>query len=408
MEATFKEILLSDDSHPVDLDAVWQWLGYTTKFSIKRRITKLGIETLVTKVPAARGGNHREKIALTIDDFKRLCIGTCTATGQQAAKCFLDIENELEKQQVSLPVDHLEPDFMGILHSGKSHPVDFDRAWRWLGYSSKGNAKRILSAPELADEVHTERVPTSTNGKHREVITLTVDGFKRLGMMTMTSRGREVREYFLQIEKGVHKLKRAIDAEEVALVPGAAAKRARVDVEEDRAEQLALLEHTEKMDAIRRRMAESKAAHHKKMEVSDNEHRKKMLSMYCETLKPFADDRDKIRMADMARRLIDPTTITGGTTGTGTGALAIECGNTTHMEISIPIMAQEMKVNVGTNSGKIGKVMAAKYRARHGNEPPKRRVTFQGRPINENAYFEPDKDLLRAAIKEVMGLQIDS
>jgi hypothetical protein len=63
-----------------------------------------------------------------------------------------------------------------------------------------------------------------------------------------------------------------------------------------------------------------------------------------------------------------------------------------------------MKINIGTNSGKIGKAMAAKYRARHGKEPPKRRVIFQGRPINENAYFEPDVDLLREAIREVMGL----
>jgi hypothetical protein len=246
----------------------------------------------------------------------------------------------------------------------------------------------------------------STGANPREVITLTVDGFKRLGMMTMTARGREVREYFLQIEKGVHKLKRAIDAEEVALVPGAAAKRARTDADEERDEQLAILEHNEKMDAIRQRMAASKAEHLRKMEASDNEHRQKMthhrremLAMYCETLKPFADDRDKIRMADMARRLIDPTTITGAE---GTG-LAIE-GNAAHLEISIPIVAQEMRINIGTNSGKIGKAMAAKYRARHGKEPPKRRVIFQGRPINENAYFEPDVDLLREAIREVMGL----
>jgi len=40
----------------------------------------------------------------------------------------------------------------------------------------------------------------------------------------------------------------------------------------------------------------------------------------------------------------------------------------------------------------------------YGKEPPKRRVIFQGRPINENAYFEPDVDLLREAIREVMGL----
>lgn len=399
MEAAFKEILLSDDSHPVDLDVMWQWLGYSTKSSIKRRIQKLGIATRATKVP--NGANHREKITMTVDDLKRLCIATCTPAGQHAAKCLLEIENGLKDQPVAIPVDHLEPDFMGILHSGKSHPVDFDRAWRWLGYSTKASAKRILSAPELASEVHAERLPTPGGGNHREVITMTVDGFKRLGMMTMTARGREVREYFLQIEKGVHKLKRAIDAEEVALIPGAAAKRARMDADEERDEQLAILEHNEKMDAIRQRMAVSKAEHLRKMEESDNEHRKKMLAMYCETLKPFADDRDKIRMADMARRLIDPTTITGaGAEGT---ALAIEGGNAAHLEISIPIVAQEMQINVGTNSGKIGKAMAAKYRARHGKEPPKRRVIFQGRPINENAYFEPDVDLLREAIREVCG-----
>lgn len=277
---------------------------------------------------------------------------------------------------------HLEPAFLGIVHSQNSHPVDFDQAWRWLGYSKKSNAKRKLSAPELADEVRIVPAPESEGrgGSNRERIAMTVDGFKRLGMMTMTSRGCEVREYFLQVEKGARKLKRAIDTEEVALVPGAAAKRARD-------EQVAALEHSQKMDCIRQEMEESKAAH-----------RQKMLAIYCETLQPFADDRDKIRMADMARRLIDPATITGAG-----AALAIEGGNAAHLEISIPIVAQEMQVSIGTNSGKIGKAMAAKYRARHGKEPPKRRVIFQGRPINENAYFEPDVDLMREAIREVCG-----
>ena len=85
MEAAFKEILLSGDSHPVDLDAVWQWLGYSKKCSIKRRIQKLGIATKTTKAPTSSGGTHREKITMTVNDFKRLCIATCTPAGQNAA-----------------------------------------------------------------------------------------------------------------------------------------------------------------------------------------------------------------------------------------------------------------------------------------------------------------------------------
>ena len=41
-------------------------------------------------------------------------------------------------------------------------------------------------------------------------------------------------------------------------------------------------------------------------------------------------------MADMARRLIDPTSTTAGAGGTGTGTLAIEGGNKTNTEISTP------------------------------------------------------------------------
>ena len=47
--------------------------------------------------------------------------------------------------------------------------------------------------------------------------------------------------------------------------------------------------------------------------------------------------------------------------------------------------------------------MARLYRAKHGKEPDKRRVIFKGRPIDENAYFEPDADLMEEAIKEVLA-----
>lgn len=60
--------------------------------------------------------------------------------------------------------------FRALLLSEESHPVDFDRAWRWLKYASEDSAKARLAEPDIARETQT------INGR----LMLTIDGFRLL------------------------------------------------------------------------------------------------------------------------------------------------------------------------------------------------------------------------------------
>jgi hypothetical protein len=67
MEDTFRDLLLSDESHPVDFDRAWRWLKYASEDSAKARLT----ETSIARETQTIEGRPM----LTIDGFRLLCFG---------------------------------------------------------------------------------------------------------------------------------------------------------------------------------------------------------------------------------------------------------------------------------------------------------------------------------------------
>jgi phage anti-repressor protein len=93
---------------------------------------------------------------------------------------------------------------ISILNSEDPFPVDFDDAWKWLGYSRKNDAKQnLLSNFEQGLDYLNKGTKKSSGGRPSEHIALSVDCFKSLGMMAGTDKGKEVRRYFLQCEQVV-------------------------------------------------------------------------------------------------------------------------------------------------------------------------------------------------------------
>jgi phage anti-repressor protein len=88
---------------------------------------------------------------------------------------------------------------------GVQYPVDFDLAWKWIGYTRKDNAKRILmrsfKSPNhfLIIEEMVKR--DQGGGRQLEKVWLTLDCFKCFAMMANTAKGDEIRQYFLDCEK---------------------------------------------------------------------------------------------------------------------------------------------------------------------------------------------------------------
>ena len=103
-----------------------------------------------------------------------------------------------------------------LIQSDEKFPIDFNDAWRWIGYSSKDTAKNVLSPKKNPSKNFLEGVDfsrmfgKSSGGRKPELITLTIDCFKSFCMMAGTPKGREIRLYFLNCEA---ELKRKLEEE---------------------------------------------------------------------------------------------------------------------------------------------------------------------------------------------------
>jgi phage anti-repressor protein len=98
----------------------------------------------------------------------------------------------------------LKERFEGIVKSTERFPVDFDEAWQWVGYSTKGNALRVLQTNFESENDYLSILINRSDGKPGKPYTaysLTTDCFKSFCMMAETEKGKEVRKYYLTIEK---------------------------------------------------------------------------------------------------------------------------------------------------------------------------------------------------------------
>lgn len=138
----------------------------------------------------------------------------------------------------------------------------------------------------------------------------------------------------------------------------------------------------------------------KRMRIETEELQRKNFEALCNLMgEDEMDDRDRINIADFKRRFQQQNI--------GTAIVALESGRQItaapvappKLEISIPQTARTRGLHYRpAAAGQIGKLMKQLYTARHHEEPVKRRVHYLGRPIDENAYWSEDEDLMVAAI----------
>ncbi|QLE42277.1 hypothetical protein FD723_18835 [Nostoc sp. C052] len=91
-----------------------------------------------------------------------------------------------------------------LYFSTEQYPVDFEIAWKVLGYSRKDSAKRKLISYFNQDtdyRLHSNVESAPDGGlTHREDIYLTVECFKEMGMLAKSEEGKQIRKYFLTCE----------------------------------------------------------------------------------------------------------------------------------------------------------------------------------------------------------------
>ena len=98
------------------------------------------------------------------------------------------------------------------LDSDNEFPIDFDNAWMWVGYTRKENAlNKLLNNFDIGVDFIEEENIFSPNGekiargRKPDKYYITIDCFKAFCMMAGTSKGKEVRKYFLDCEKELKK-----------------------------------------------------------------------------------------------------------------------------------------------------------------------------------------------------------
>lgn len=102
----------------------------------------------------------------------------------------------------------------GLLQATEEFPIDFDDAWKWIGYGEKSDneqnarraARRALFREFERDLDFRTLESESTGGRPRDLIVLSIDCFKSFAMMAGTARGKQVRHYFLQCERHLKEL----------------------------------------------------------------------------------------------------------------------------------------------------------------------------------------------------------
>ncbi len=88
------------------------------------------------------------------------------------------------------------------------HIIDFDNAWKWIGYGRKVEAKRLLVAKfeENKDyiEISCRTAHNSIVGRPSTKIMLTIDCFKDFCLRAETKQASKIRGYYIKLEKLFH------------------------------------------------------------------------------------------------------------------------------------------------------------------------------------------------------------
>jgi phage anti-repressor protein len=89
----------------IDLDNIWEWLGFSQKFTAKRVLERHFTVEIDYKISTHRsveqdkrhGGNNKEKIMLNIQTFKLFCIKSDTKKADEIHRYFLKLEFLLQE-----------------------------------------------------------------------------------------------------------------------------------------------------------------------------------------------------------------------------------------------------------------------------------------------------------------------
>ena len=102
--------------------------------------------------------------------------------------------------------------FYCYLNCQGDYIIDLDNIWKWLGFQSKFNAKRLLESQFTVNKDYTLLLPnakqsTYTKGGHnKETFMLKVNTFKKFCLKAGTKKADEIHDYYLKLEETLHEV----------------------------------------------------------------------------------------------------------------------------------------------------------------------------------------------------------
>ena len=126
-------LLGSGKEYPVDFEDAWQWLGYSSKQSAKKKLIRNFEEgedfsTKWMSVPHSNGltASRTETIFLTVDCFKSLAMMAGTEKGRETRQYFLRCEKELKNTHGINLLDKPSPQLISDAVMAVFRPTNVD------------------------------------------------------------------------------------------------------------------------------------------------------------------------------------------------------------------------------------------------------------------------------------------
>lgn len=89
-------------------------------------------------------------------------------------------------------------------YSKNDFVINFDDVWKWIGFTRKDNAKRILDKYFIENvdyKINLNQSEEKTKGRQEEQILLTVNTFKKYCLKANTKKSDEVHNYYIKLEE---------------------------------------------------------------------------------------------------------------------------------------------------------------------------------------------------------------
>jgi phage anti-repressor protein len=89
--------------------------------------------------------------------------------------------------------------------------INLDDIWEWVGFSTKGNAKRLIEKTFKKDENYILKNSLilkdkqGHGGQNKEFIIMNVNTFKEFCILANTEKAKEVRKYYVKMENVMHR-----------------------------------------------------------------------------------------------------------------------------------------------------------------------------------------------------------